>query len=381
MWIFATLGSLLLIILVLMDGFESMVLPRQVTRRWRFTRLFYLATWRCWRFLALCLPMGRWRAAFLSRFGPFSMLVLFATWTSGLVIGFALLHLSLETEFHSPEEKVTFGTHLYLSGATFFTLGYGDVYPVTPLGRFLAVAEAGIGFGFMALIIGYLPVLYQAFSRREVPISLLDARGGSPPSAGQFLLRLSRSGNFAAVDTFLAEWERWAGELLESHLSFPVLSFYRSQHDNQSWLGGLTAMLDTCTVLLLGVKGHNPYQAQVTFAMARHAVVDLALVFYTQPLDNEPDRLPAGQLERLREDLRQAGLDLRTGVGVDDKLADLRRMYEPFVNALARHFLFPLPPIVPEETPADNWQRSRWLPRAPELGGLSAAPAADDHFG
>src|SRR5262249_12251993 len=154
------------------------------------------------------------------------------------------------------------GTYLYLSGVTFFTLGYGEVVPMTALGRVLIVAESGLGFGFMAVIIGYLPVLYQAFSRREVTISLLDARAGSPPSAAQVLLRLAQARNFAALDPFLAEWERWAAELLESHLSFPVLSYYRSQHDNQSWLAAVTTILDTCALLIVGVKDACPYQAQ-----------------------------------------------------------------------------------------------------------------------
>src|SRR5262249_34012551 len=152
-------------------------------------------------------------------------------------------------------EQPGLATYLYLSGTTFFTLGYGDVTPVGPFGRVLAVAESGLGFGFMAVIIGYLPVLFQAFSRREVTISLLDARAGSPPSAAQFLLRLARTERVDAVEPFLAEWERWAAELLESQLSFPVLSYYRSQHDNQSWLAALTTVLDTCAFLIAGVKG------------------------------------------------------------------------------------------------------------------------------
>src|SRR5438128_3297382 len=189
----------------------------------------------------------------------------------------------------------------------------------------------------MAVIIGYLPVLYQAFSRREVVIALLDARAGSPPSAGQLLLRLGRAGAGAeAAAPLLAEWERWSAELLESHLSFPVLSYYRSQHDNQSWLSAITTILDTCALLIVGVKDATPYQAQLTFAMARHAIVDLALVFRTPPLVPDPDRLPNDRLLQLRALLREAGLSLREGPAVDAKLAELRAMYEPFVNALAK---------------------------------------------
>ena len=138
------------------------------------------------------------------------------------------------------------------SGTTFFTLGYGDLVPTGTWGRALSVAEAGIGFGFLAVMISYLPVLYQAFSRREVTISMLDARAGSPPTAGEFLRRIGEAPCPAARRfvgrTLLTDWERWAAEVLESHLSYPVLSYYRSQHDNQSWLATLTMILDTSSL-------------------------------------------------------------------------------------------------------------------------------------
>ena len=202
-----------------------------------------------------------------------------------------------------------FFTYFYMSGVTFFTLGYGDVTPAATVGRLLAVIETGIGFGFLAGVIGYLPVLYQAFSRRETTIALLDARAGSPPSASQFLLRLMRSGKLDTVDPFLAEWGRWSAELLESHLSFPLLSFYRSQHDNQSWVAALTTILDTCSLLIVGGKEREAHQAQLTFAMARHAAVDLALVMNVDPIAPRDDRLPAEQLLYLRMQLRDAGYE------------------------------------------------------------------------
>src|SRR5579871_3223038 len=317
MKILVMVGSLCLIVVVLVEGFETMVLPRRVTRSLRLTRLFYRSSWTLWRAVGLRLAPGKGREYFLSIFGPLSLLGLFATWVLSLILGFALLQWSLGTTLQAPEQVTDLSTYLYLSGVTFFTLGYGEVTPITVAGRILSVAEAGLGFGFMAVIIGYLPVLYQAFSHREVTISLLDARAGSPPSAAQALLRLAQAHTFAAVDPFLAEWERWAAELLESHLSFPVLSYYRSQHDNQSWLAAITSILDTCAFLIVGMKDIAPYQAQLTFAMARHAIVDLALVFRTPPLSPDPDRLPEARLLQLRGLLRDAGWDLREGSAVD----------------------------------------------------------------
>jgi hypothetical protein len=377
MAVVGALASVLLIGLVLLDAFDAMVLPRRVNRTLNLTRFFYRAAWQLTRVLAFRLRAGRRRETFLSLFGPMSILALFALWVVGLIAGFAFLHLALATPL-SPGGAPAAGTYFYLSGVTFFTLGYGDVTAAEPLGRFVTVVEAGLGFGFLAVVIAYLPVLYQAFSRRETAIDLLDARAGSPPSAAQLLLRLARAGDLSAVNPLLAEWERWSAELLESHLSFPLLAFYRSQHDNQSWLAALAAILDTCAFLLAAFKGADGFQARLTFAIARHTAVDLALVFQTPPRPPDPDRLPPERLQRLRELLAEAGVAMRPGPGADARLAELRGMYEPFLGALAGYFLFTLPPVFPEKDPVDNWQTSAWMRRTAGLAGLAAPD--DEHF-
>jgi hypothetical protein len=374
----AALASVALIFFVLLDGFESMVLPRRVTRPYRFARLYYRTTWAAWRAAVRVIPAVR-RATFLSVYGPLSLLGLFASWFCGLIVGFGLLHWSLGT-VRTADGPAGFLTDLYLSGETFFTLGYGDLTPTGTVGRALAVVESGLGLGFLAVVIGYLPALYQAFSRREGTISLLDARAGSPPSAGQFLLRLGTSGKLEAAGPILVEWERWAAEVLESHLSFPVLSYYRSQHDNQSWLAALTVILDTCALLLAEVRGADPYQAQLTFAMARHAAVDLSMVLHAAPVPPDPDRLGAGQCARLREALAASGLPLRSAPCGDARLTELRGLYEPFVNVLAGRLLLALPPFFPEKATVDNWQTSAWMRRSPGFGKLPAGDARDDHF-
>jgi hypothetical protein len=380
MSIFGVLASVLLIGWILFEAFEAMVLPRRLMRKFRFNRTFYLLIWPIWLLLARLFRTPKRRETFLSLFGPLSILNLFVVWVSVLIVGFAFLHWSLGTSLQRPDGTPDgLPSLLYFSGITFFTIGYGDVVPQDRLGRFLAVVEGGIGFGFLAVIIGYLPVLYQAFSRRETTIALLDARAGSPPSAGQLLLRIAPHYDVGPVRDILAEWEHWSAELLESHLSFPVLSFYRSQHDNQSWLGALTAILDTCALILAAAPGKPLFQAQLTFAMARHAAVDLALVFYTPPRPVEPERLPPDAWQRLCQQIRAAGLELRQGPAVEAKLAELRGMYEPFVNALAHYFHFLLPPLFTEKTAVDNWQTSAWMRRT---AGLLRLPIldGDEHF-
>jgi Ion channel len=377
--IICSLASVAAIGWILYEAFETLVLPRRVMRKLRYNRLFYRLNWPVWVLLSRCFPSAKRRETFLSVFGPLSLLALFSTWVVILIVAFALLHWSLGTPLQTPAGETDLPTLLYFSGTTFFTIGYGDVAALNGLGRFLAVVEGGTGFGFLALIIGYMPVLYQAFSRREATISLLDARASSPPSAAQCLLRLAPSLPFGASETLLTEWERWSAELLESHLSFPVLSFYRSQHDNQSWVGALTAILDTCALLIAAAPCKSIYQAQLTFAMARHAAVDMALVFRTPPRPAEPDRLPVDAWQRLCQQLRAAGLEPREGPAVEAKLSELRGMYEPFVNALADYFHFTLPPIFSEKTTVDNWQSSAWMRRTAGLRHLPLGEG-DDHF-
>jgi hypothetical protein len=301
------------------------------------------------------------RDKYLGTFGPLSLLMLLTMWAIGLIIGYALLHWGLETRLNIPSET-SLATYLYISGETFFTLGYGDIVPQFALGRAIAVTEAANGFGLLAIVIGYLPVLYQAFSRREVNIALLDARAGSPSSAAEMLRRHGESGNMHDLDAVLHEWEHWAAELLESHLSYPVLCYFRSQHDNQSWLSALTTVLDTCALVMVGVDGAPAWQAKLTFAMARHAVVDLAQVFRTAPSAPQAciTRLAPGDLERIREILERNSARLKSGEEAEQKLAELRAMYEPYVSSLSGLLLMPLPPWILGKDAIDNWKTSAW---------------------
>jgi hypothetical protein len=372
------IAAVAIIVIVLIDAFEVVLLPRRIRHGFRLAHTYYRTTWILGRAAARRLPAGRWRTGLLGAFGPLSLFVLVITWAAGLILGFALLHWSFGTAMSS--RPVTLRTYVYFSGTTFFTLGYGDLVPTGTAGRALSMIEAGMGYVFLAVIISYLPVLYQAFSRREIAILLLDARAGSPPSAGELLRRLAEAKCPGGAGPLLVEWERWAAELLESHISFPVLSYYRSQHENQSWVGALTTILDTSALLITGVDGPDSYQARLTFAMARHAAVDLAMVFDARPLPPSPDRLPEADLARLQEQLRAAGLKLREGPAACAAIKELRGLYEPFVTALASHLLLVLPPFQPDKPPVDNWQTSPWMPRSPGLGGLSPAVAEDEHF-
>src|SRR5574340_1222053 len=221
----ALIGAVALILIVLWDVFETIVLPRRVRGPLHLTWLLYRVTWAPWSALGRKIHMHDRRETFLSLYGQLALLFLLFVWARGLIAGFATIQWALGSQVTSPYGHRGFWTDLYMSGTTFFTLGLGDVVPKAGIARAVTVIEAGVGFGVLALVIGYLPVLYQAFSRREVAISLLDARAGSPPSAGTLFTRLPPDSRKAELEALLREWELWCAQLLESQLSYPPLAY------------------------------------------------------------------------------------------------------------------------------------------------------------
>jgi hypothetical protein len=376
---------------VLLDAFETVVLPRRVTRQFRLTAWFYRRTWIPWKRIAAHIRTPARQQSFLGYFGPLSLILLLEFWAAGLILGFALLQYGLGGHEQLGNEPITFARILYHSGETFFTLGYGDIVPISAGARALSVLEAGLGFAFLGVVIGYLPVVYASFSRREIQISMLDARAGSPPTAAELLVRLAGSSENPAIeqsvlDEVLRDWERWAGELLESGISYPVLSFFRSQHSNQSWLAALMTMLDVTSLVITGIEGIHPGQARLTFAMARHAAVDLAQVVNARYDPQAPERLTDADFEALREALKVAGLKLRNTEEARQKLEKLRSMYEPYVHSTARNLMVALPPWKHPAKMRDNWQAGPW-DRAIQARGLAVLgqkpvqpQAIEDHF-
>ncbi|HXN25121.1 MAG TPA: potassium channel family protein [Candidatus Dormibacteraeota bacterium] len=375
--VLAFIAGILLLLIVLWDAFETMVLPRRVRREIRLARLFYRSLWKLWLVVWRKVPGKKARESFLSFFGPLSLLLLLIVWAAALILSFGLLQYSLGSVVEHGGRATNSFTYLYLSATTFFTLGIGDVTPGSQLARALTAIESGVGFGFLAIVIGYLPVIHQSFSRREVSIAMLDARAGSPPTAGELLRRYSYSLGLTELQKLLADWERWSAELLESHLSYPVLAYFRSQHDNQSWLASLTTILDTCALLMTGPVDSCQRQAELTFAIARHAVVDLAQVFDAPPKAPEIGRLTAEDLQKLRPNLATLGIPLREGAEAEQRLTQLRALYEPYVASLARSLYVKLPPWTPQGPRKDNWQTSAWG----RISGVlqEASPAPDDH--
>ncbi len=347
-----------LLALMLQDAFEVMLLPRRVRRRWRLMGIFFHMAWAFWAAIARRREPRCERERFLSLFGPVSMVALFSIWAVGLTAGFGLIMWSLER--HLPAHY-DLGSYFYMSGATLVTLGFGDYTPHTGITKAISVAEAATGFGLLAVVIGYLPVLYQLFSRRETHVMQLDGRAGSPPTASALLSRHARDRALHKLDNLLMDWERWCAELVESHISYPMLSFYRSQHANQNWLAALAAITDCCVIVMVGLKDVPAFQAKMTFAMARLAMIELCRVFHLSPIPRPKDRIGHQGFQALNSEITAAGLVWADQGAAEAALTEFRATYEPFLQALANYLIIDLPNVALPNAKSDgldNWQRS-----------------------
>jgi Ion channel len=358
--VFVGLAGIVLLGVILWDAFETIILPRRVTRRYRLAGAFYKSLRTPWYWIARRIKSAKRREGFLGVFGPLSVLILFGVWAGGLILSFGMLQWAVGHLMGEPWSVQSFRTQLYLSGTSFFTLGLGDVTPHTAFARIVTVAEAGMGFAFLAVVISYLPVLYGAFSRREANIALLDARAGSPPTAAELLRRHVRQQNLEALDQYLRAWESWAAELMESHLSYPVLCYFRSQHNNQSWVSALATILDACALLIAHTKGALRWQAELTFAICRHALVDMAQALAIPPRLVSQDRFEPATLMEMRRIMGACGTPLCKERAADETLEKLRAMYEPYLFGFSERLLMAIPSWGPAGPRPDNWRTSAW---------------------
>jgi len=378
-----------LILGVALDAFQTIILPRRPAGRLRITRLFYILTWTPWVAVASRMRNSKAREQMYSIFGPLSLLLLLGLWALLLITGFACVYFGLGSPFVD-----TFNMHpgllgnlrsdMYVSGTTLFTLGLGDVTPVSYVARGLVVLEGGTGLVFLALVIGYVPVLYQAFSHREVSVAMLDGRAGSPPTATEILVRHAYPGGEVELIALLAEWERWSAEILESHISYPLLCYYRSQHDNQSWLSALVAVLDACALLITTVNGPQARQAQLTFAMARHALVDLGHVFHVEEPAKQKelaglDRLPPEVFRGVCGLLGDLEMRLCGDPAAMERLMAIRLLYEPHAHALSDYLKMPLPLWVAEPKKTDAWKTVAQLKRGAREAKEELALRSSEH--
>ncbi|HWE49423.1 MAG TPA: hypothetical protein VG273_06520 [Bryobacteraceae bacterium] len=353
MHIFAGIAGIALIGFILLHGFSTIILARRSELFFKATATFYHGTWAPFAALGKRIRSGRDRESYLSVYGPASLIALIGGWGAGLVVAFGLLQWAAGLRL--TPSTASLADSIFLSGVTLFEVGGPP--PENGWSKLLVVLESGLGIGFLGLLVGYLPVLYQSYSRRELLTSILDVRAGSPSSASSFFKRQGMS--VPDVRQQFSKCETWAADILQDHLSYPMLAYFRSQHINQSWLGTLVTILDASALAIVCGVPELSVQAKATFAVSRHSVADLARLFAAAP-HGAPDRLPPPALEKLTNELSRGACLLDMGKFDASELNRYRSMYEPYAQALSVYFLMSLPEWRQDDSRPDNWVASTW---------------------
>jgi hypothetical protein len=331
-------AGIVLVAWVLNDVFSTVILPRPAPARFRPAGLLTRWSWRFWRRFADTSRTPERREQRLGIFAPAIVMVLLGLWIVLLILGFSLMLLSLGD---GVAPRVTdLGAAMYFAAISLLTIGYGDYLPVELGSRLVAVAAGGVGLGIVALTITYLFSLYANFQRRELQVVTLDARAGAPPSGTTLLGTCAAFDDDAEeLDHVFEEWERWSAAVLESHLAYPILMFFRSTHDHESWVSTIGAILDATTLVLTTVEGGPRGQATATRGIGAHLVEDIGR-FFGFLVD---DRTAAGAMieraeyEEARDRLRAAGYVLVADADAAwSEFARLRSEYAAPLNDLAK---------------------------------------------
>jgi len=273
----------------------------------------------------------------MGTFAPAIVVILLIAWIAGLVLGFGLQFHALRDQIHPVPGNI--GTAFYFAGTSVLTIGFGDIVATSGLARLVALAAGASGLGTIALAISFLFSLYASFQRREVEVVTLDARAGAPPSGVSLLEAYARLGLLDDLPRIFVEWEKWSAEVLDSHLAYPLLAYFRSSHDNESWVSALGAVLDAATLVLTTVVDAPRGSAQMMFAIGRHTVEDLSN-FFRMTVDREPG-VERYEFDEARERLAAAGYRL---LGPDESwvaFAKFRSQYAGQLNAMAKWWAAP----------------------------------------
>jgi hypothetical protein len=329
-----------LVALVLLDIFLTVVVPRRAPRagrRLRVTSFLVPGLWKGWRWIGLRLSSAERREAFLGTFGALIVIVLLIAWVTGLVIGYGLLLDAARIQLRPEPEN--FGTSVYFAGTSLLTLGFGDFVAVGPFARLVALVAAATGLGLFALVITLLFTLYGSFQRREVAVVVLEAGAGAPPSGVTLLETYAIAGILDDLPRVFRDWQSWAAEVLDSHLAYPVLAYFRSSHDNDSWISSLGAVMDASTLVLTTVKDGPKGWAKLSRSVGGPCLEDL-VAYYGLQTDPEVG-LERSEFDEARRRLERAGFVLEDADLSWDRFARMRQEYAGRVNALARYWATP----------------------------------------
>lgn len=351
-FVFELFCGIVLVAIVLYDVFETVVVPRKTGRRFRMAPLVTVFAWPIWRRIGLRLQPAWRREDFLATFAPLIIIVLLVTWVSALIFGFGLMLHALEEEIRP--RSIGYQTSFYLAGTSLFTLGFADVIPVGPLARIVALVAGASGLAVVALVISLVFNLFASFARREVLVLLLDARAGVPPSGVMLLETFARHDVLDELAPLFARYEIWTAEMLDSHLAFPLLPFFRSSHDGQSWVSALGAVLDAATLLgttttreSAGDQGpmrQARAAAAMMYSVGCHALIDLTQMRMPRAaLETERGQpgIERSEFEAACQRLNDAGFATDCSEASWLAFSDRRSVYAVRLNMLATFFASP----------------------------------------
>ena len=351
------IAGVLLVAFVLLDVFLTVVVPRRAPSAGRHLRLTGYAVpglWKIWRYIGLRMSSAERREVFLGIYGSFIVILLLIAWVAGLVIGYGLVLDALRAQLRPESEN--FGASLYFAGTSLLTLGFGDVVA-------MGGVAAATGLGLFALCITLLFTLYGSFQRREVAVVVLEAGAGAPPSGVTLLETYALAGILDDLPHLFRDWQSWAAEVLDSHLAYPVLAYFRSSHDNDSWISSLGAVMDASTLVLTTIKDGPKGWAKLSRSVGGHCLEDLVAYFR---LPNESQvGVERAEFEEARRRLERAGFVLEDADRAWENFARLRQEYAGRVNALALYWATPPAQWIGDRSPLKH---PRLHAPEPELG-------------
>jgi hypothetical protein len=364
--------GLLFVGAVAWDVFQTVVVPRPSPGRFRIARNLTRATWGLARRLALRSSDARRREGILGVYAPALVLFLLFVWVLTLLVGFGLLVFALRDELRP--QPTTLTEAIYAAGTALFTIGFGDYVPTATPARMISLIAAGTGLGIVALVITYLFSLYGAFQRREIQVVTLDSRAGAPPSGIALLETFARLDIVDELPAFFASWETWAAEVLDSHVAYPILGFFRSSHDNESWVGSIGAVLDAATLVVTTIEGVPRGHAEMMASMGEHLVEDISNAYGFQ---NEPGAgIARMEFEEARQRLRAARYALTDPDRAWRAFSTRRSRYAARLNLLAEFMVSPPSQWIGDRAPSGHHDEDQV--ELASFGGALLAPPEQD---
>jgi hypothetical protein len=184
--------------------------------------------------------------ALRSLYAPVALVSLPLVWMLSMVVAFTFIFWGTGS--------LTWQRSFEISGSSLTTLGFAEP---SGTGRiWLAIIQATIGLGLVALLISYLPTIYGAYNGRERGIIRLRPIAGAPPVVATFLQTLQRVGAFDSVE-FWRNQSEWVLDIEQTHTAFPILTYFPETHKDHSWVATVGTLLDAAALVLAASETHT----------------------------------------------------------------------------------------------------------------------------